>query len=47
MRNKLLQHTLSAVIAAWAISMAQGPAWLDSTALAGPMASQALVLAMR
>lgn len=30
MRKKLLQHTLSAAIAAWALSMAHGPITADS-----------------
>ncbi len=47
MRKKLLQHTLSAAIAAWAMSMLQGPVSLDHMSLAEPVVSQALVLAMR
>jgi hypothetical protein len=32
MRKKLLQHTLPAAIAAWALSMVQGPVTADHTA---------------
>lgn len=44
MRKKLLQHTLLAAVAAWALHMAQGPSAADRPFAAGPMAAQALAM---
>lgn len=44
MRKKLLQHTLLAAVAAWALHMAQGPSATDRPFAAGPMAAQALAM---
>ena len=44
MRKKLLQHTLSAAIAAWALSMAQGQFTTDTQLAAAPSAAQAWAL---
>lgn len=44
MRKKLLQHTLSAAIAAWAMSMAHGPVTADSHVAQASLSTQAWAL---
>lgn len=44
MRKKLLQHTLSAAIAAWALSMAHGPITADSHLAQASVSTQAWAL---
>ena len=44
MRKKLLQHTLSAAIAAWAMSMAHGPVTADSHVAQASLSTQTWAL---
>lgn len=44
MRKKLLQHTLSAAIAAWAMSMAHGPITSDRPVTQASLSTQAWAL---
>lgn len=47
MRKKLLQHTLSAAIAAWALSMAQGPGPIAADSTVASVAHTAQLWAVR
>ena len=44
MRKKLLQHTLLAAVAAWALHMAQSPSAAERPFAVGPMVAQALAM---